>query len=347
MESAARHDEVSANGPGRRVQLAQLDPEKMAGGRAGRRGWFGWLDETRASWMTATFVPMLVAAAWTTIHHGQTIPTLNLALVLFTGLAAHVVANLVWDSSSWRPGSGCERGRFGAVEKAADESGPSLPRESLPTAVAMIGAGLASVVGLVALVGPGMAVFGLVALASTYYYAVPPIRLADRKGIGELFLGLHLGPVMTSGTVYALTGTFSPMDLVVGLPLGLLMAAVPWMDELRAPRPDDDAEESESTGHLVEVMGDATSRMGYIALVVGAFAVVAVGVAGGALPAGMLVATTALPVAAFAVYRVLEREAGPPMTSAYHATIAVQIAAGLAMAAGLWWNETFAAMLSL
>jgi 1,4-dihydroxy-2-naphthoate octaprenyltransferase len=329
--------------------LAQIDRDEVAGGRTGRRGWFGWLGDTRASWLTATFVPMLLAAAWTPIHHGQEVPTLNLALVLFTGLAAHVVANLVWDGSSWRPGPSRERHRFGSAGAGeADEPGASLSREALPTAVAMVVVAVACVAGLAALVGPGVAVFGLVGLASTYYYAVPPIRLADRKGVGELFLGLHLGPVMTSGTVYALTGTFAPMDLVVGLPLGLLMAAVPWMDELRAPRREVDADEEDATDrHLVEVIGERTARWGYVALVAGAFGILGAGAAAGTLPAGMLVATTALPVAAFAVYRVVDGEVGRPMTSAYHATIAVQIASGLAMAAGLWWNETFAEMIPL
>ena len=54
--------------------------------------------------------------------------------------------------------------------------------------------------------GPLVLLFGLVGAFSSYFYTAPPLRLAARRGLGELVVGLNFGPLATAGTVYALTG---------------------------------------------------------------------------------------------------------------------------------------------
>ena len=95
---------------------------------------------------------------------------------------------------------------------------------------------------------------GLVGVISAYFYVGPPLKLAYR-GVGEIIVGLNFGPIMTLGSYYVQTGSWSVAALtepfLASLPIGLLIAAVLWINEF----PDVDADRAVGKKTLVLRLG--------------------------------------------------------------------------------------------
>ena len=112
---------------------------------------------------------------------------------------------------------------------------------------------------------------GLVGVISSYFYVGPPLKLAYR-GIGELIVGLNFGPVMTLGSYYVQTGSWTRLSapFLASLPIGLLIAAVLWINEF----PDIDADRAVGKKTLVLRLGQLRSIMVFVSLLVGSYALV-------------------------------------------------------------------------
>lgn len=74
-------------------------------------------------------------------------------------------------------------------------------------------------------------VYILFAALSSLYYTAPPIRYAYR-GLGELMVGLNMGPIMVSGTYLAMSGTISYASLLLSLPIGISVAFILFYQSL-------------------------------------------------------------------------------------------------------------------
>lgn len=104
---------------------------------------------------------------------------------------------------------------------------------------------------------------GLVGVVSSLFYVGPPFKLAYR-GVGELIVGLNFGPVMVLGAYYVQTGTLSLVPLLASIPIGLLIAAVLWINEF----PDMDADAAVGKRTLVLRLGYSRSIGVYVGMVV-------------------------------------------------------------------------------
>lgn len=71
---------------------------------------------------------------------------------------------------------------------------------------------------------------GCAGLFAALFYSLPPLSLAYR-GFGELFVGLTFGPVMTTGAYLVQAQRFNVEALLIGIPIGLLIANVLWINE--------------------------------------------------------------------------------------------------------------------
>src|SRR6266571_2469809 len=112
---------------------------------------------------------------------------------------------------------------------------------------------------------------GLVGVISSYFYVGAPLKLAYR-GIGEIIVGLNFGPIMTLGSYYVQTGSWTRLTepLLASLPIGLLITAVLWINEF----PDMDADRAVGKKTLVIRLGYLRSIGVFITLLAGSYLLV-------------------------------------------------------------------------
>jgi 1,4-dihydroxy-2-naphthoate octaprenyltransferase len=144
-------------------------------------------------------------------------------------------------------------------------------------------------------------------------------------------VGLNFGPLATAGTVYALTGSVSAIDFLIGVPIGLLTTAILWINQF----PDEQADRQTGKINLVVVLGRRRARWGYLLLLAAAFGLLLGWMISGLLPLGMLLTFLSLPLAIYAL-RIAWREYDQrSLVRANSATIQLHLVAGLLMFAGV------------
>jgi 1,4-dihydroxy-2-naphthoate polyprenyltransferase len=295
-----------------------------------------WLVITRAPFLTATIVPILIAAAWVGATTQGAFPWLAFTLAMIGGCALHLAANTFNDYFDWK--SGADEANKEYFQAFSGGSRAIELRLISPEGVFRVGlisslVALATGIGLLTMVGPSILWFGVAGLFSAYFYTAPPLRLVARKGLGELLIGLNFGPLMVAGTVFAMTGSVSWLDFLVGLPVGLLTTAILWINEF----PDAESDAATGKNNLVVVLGKDVARYGYAVIVGAAFAVVAGLVVAGLVPAGALAFLLGLPLAVYATRVLFKHFRDRQLVKACVATIQLQLVAGVAMALGLFF----------
>jgi 1,4-dihydroxy-2-naphthoate octaprenyltransferase len=292
-----------------------------------------WARVTRAPFLTATLVPVAIGLVWS-MQRGS-VDWFLLPAVAVGAIALHVAANCFNDYFDWKSGADEINEDFvegvtgGSRALQRDRGDPdTMYRTAAIASLVATGCGVALLVTR----GWGIVAFGLVGLATAYFYTAPPLRLVARRGLGELVVGLNFGPLMVAGASFALTGTFRATDLVVGLPIGLLTTAILWVNEF----PDADADAEVDKNHLVVTLGRSTARWGYVALLIAAFGTVAATVFTGVLPREALLFGLGLPLAFRAGHLVVSHD-DEQLASACRTTIQLHLVAGLGLVGGLLW----------
>ena len=299
---------------------------------------FAWLVITRAPFLTAIIVPILLGAAWVA-HQGlvQPFPHSLFWMALLAGIFMHVAANTFNDYFDWRSGTdGLNNDYFLPYSGGSRSIELGLVSERQLLVVALVSLLLSAGLGLaLALIsGPGVLVFGALGAFCAYFYTAPPLRLAARRGLGELAVWLNFGPLAVAGVVYALTGQVSLADFLIGLPIGLLTTAILWINQF----PDEDGDRAAGKLNLVVLLGKRRARWGYLALLVVAFGLVLYGVWAGFMPLGMLIALGGLPLAVHTSLITLREYNQRSLVRANSATIQLHLLAGVLMALGVLFS---------
>lgn len=297
---------------------------------------FAWLVITRAPFLTAIIVPILLAAAWVAHSNpGVPFPAGLFWMTLFAGIFLHVAANTFNDYFDWRSGSDRENNNYFLPYSGGSRSIElGLINERALFIVASLSLALSAVLGLLLayLSGPGVILFGLIGAFSAYFYTAPPLRLAARRGLGELLVGLNFGPLSVAGAVYALTGQVTWLDFAVGIPVGLLTTAILWINQF----PDEESDRLTGKHNLVVVLGKRYARWGYLVLLLAAFGLVVYGVSAGFLPVGALLGLGGLPLAVYAAWVLMREYDQRTLARANSITIQLHLLAGLLMTLGVW-----------
>jgi 1,4-dihydroxy-2-naphthoate polyprenyltransferase len=163
-------------------------------------------------------------------------------------------------------------------------------RDALRVAFACFG--LATLIGLalIAVRGWPIAALGAAGLLCGYFYTAPPFQLKYRA-LGVPLVFVLMGPLMTVGAYYAVGGAWSWTALALSIPVGLLVAAILHGNEWR------DISEDARAGivTLSTRFGKDAAHVGYLALILGAYVALGVGVALAILPPTTMLAVLALP----------------------------------------------------
>jgi len=240
-----------------------------------------WLVASRAPFLTASVLPALAAtaAAWRREGALRT----DLAVLPVIGVALiHLGANLANDYFDHRSGAD-EANKvptpFSGGSRVIQE-GLLSAGSILVASVSLLLAGCAIGIYLwLASPGHGLLAIGLAGVALGWFYTSPPLRLAHR-GWGELAVGLGFGVLPAMGVEWVHRGTISPEVSWVGLPAGLLVAAILVINEF----PDIPADASAGKRTLVVRLGPARAVRVYEALVLGAYGSVGAGILLGWMP---------------------------------------------------------------
>lgn len=296
---------------------------------------FSWLVITRAPFLTATIIPILVAAAWV-VARGQAspFPWDLLILTMLGGIALHIAANTFNDYFDWRSGTDPINNDYFMPYSGGSRSielGLITPRALLRLAIIALSTAALFGVALMALGRPWVLAFGLIGAFSTYFYTAPPLRLVAHKGWGEFLIGLNFGLLLVGGTVYALTGSISPSDFLLGIPIGLLITAILWINQF----PDYEADKATGKNNLVVVLGLKNARWGYLLLLVGAFGILLFGVLSGVLPLSVLITFLAIPIGVYTTITLFRHYADRSLIKANAYTIMLHVAVGVLLVVGL------------
>ena len=155
--------------------------------------------------------------------------------------------------------------------------------------VAFVGAVVVGV-ALIAARGWPIVVLGLIGLAGGYFYTAPPFQYKFRA-LGLPLVFALMGPLMTVGGYYAVSGEWSGIALVLSIPIGFLVTAILHGNEWRDIREDTRA----GIVTLSSRVGREWAHYGYLGLTLGAYIALGLAVAAELLPPATLLAILSLP----------------------------------------------------
>ncbi len=298
---------------------------------------FAWMVIMRLPFLTASLIPVIIGATWAVANNMvESFPWLLFVLTMVGAASLHVAANTFNDYFDWTSGTDKINNDYFLPYSGGSRSmelGLISEKGMLRVGIVSLFVALASGVAVMLLSNQTLLLaFGLVGAFSGYFYTAPPLRLAARKGLGELLIGMNFGPLMTAGTVLALTGQVGWQEFAIGLPVGFLTTAILWINQF----PDEDADRLSGKINLVVVLGKERARWGYIVLLVAAFGITLAGVLANVFPIGTLAIIGALPLAISASRILFKHYQDRELVAANAKTINLQIVAGMLTAAGIY-----------
>ena len=296
---------------------------------------FTWVVIMRLPFLSATIMPILVGAAVAKFM-GYTVDWSWLGLTLLGGSLLHIGTNTSNDYFDHL--SGTDNLNYNYSNKGLNGGSRGIQMGLIsPEGVrnlAVVVFALSALVGIPLIQKAGMPVLwlGLIGFLSGLFYTAPPFRFSSRKGLGELLIGLNFGPLMVAGSTLVQTGQLLPEAFLAGIPLGFLLAAVDYINEL----PDHDSDKATDKNTLIVVLGPEKARVGYVALVSGAFLSIVLLVLNGTFPSSILIALLASYFGLTSIQTLYKYYNDRLLEPANWGTIIMHSLTGLLLFAGLW-----------
>jgi len=291
-----------------------------------------WVVKLRAPFFTADLVPICLGAAiaWT-----QT-STFNVWYFLLTLLGAVCInagTNMTNDYFDHTWGSDEINTEFADPFTGGSrliQMGLVKPKTMLWQGIGFFAASALIGLALTFTRGPWVLWLGLIGAFTGFFYTAPPFRLA-RIGLGELLVGLNLGPLMVLGSYYVQTQTLTWEPVIASLPVGLLIALVLWINQFQ----DTPADAAVGKNHLVVRLGRARATTVYGVLLTLTYHLLILGVVFGGVTPFTLLGLLTLPMAVKA-YRVARAHYDHPreLTPANAATVQIHLRTGLLITLG-------------
>jgi 1,4-dihydroxy-2-naphthoate octaprenyltransferase len=282
-----------------------------------------WIAGTRPRTLPAAVVPVLIGSG-VAAGYGEFVWWRAL-LALVVALALQVGVNYANDYSDGIRGSDAIGKRVGPMRLVGFGVAP--PKAVLTAALACFGvAGVAGLV-LAAFTAWWLVLAGAVCVAGAWFYTGGS-RPYGYMGLGEVAVFAFFGVAAVAGTALVQMRELSWLGLAASVPAGLLSCALLMINNLR----DIPSDRESGKKTLAVRLGDARSRVAYIALLVVPFAL-ALGLA--AYRPFTLLVLLALPLVIAPARIVRGGATGPALITALGQTGRVQLAFGIAFTIGL------------
>jgi 1,4-dihydroxy-2-naphthoate octaprenyltransferase len=251
-----------------------------------------YIAATRPGFLAASAMPVLIGLA-AALHAGA-LHWLTALLTLIGAVAAQAGANVLNDH--YDAHAGCDQIN---QDRVFPFTGGSRIIQNDVLSLELMGQygwallTTAALIGIVLTLeaGPGLILIGLTGLLLGWAYSAPPLRLCAR-GLGEVTVAVAFGVLIPVGAAFVQLGHVSITALWAGLPSALLIALVLYINQF----PDLRADAATGKRNLVVRLGPGRGRLGYWAMVAGAYLILLAGVLVGPLPALALVGMLALPL---------------------------------------------------
>jgi 1,4-dihydroxy-2-naphthoate octaprenyltransferase len=286
----------------------------------------------RAPFFTAVIIPALAGAAlaWSegTLSGGYLALTVLGIVCVNAGLN---MSNDYFDHLSGNDEQNQNLTPFSGGSRVIQE-GILAPRAVLAGSIVFYILGVAIGLYLAWARGWGLLWIGALGVFIGIFHNAPPFKLYYlAPGVGELAAGISCGPLIVLGSYYVQTQQLSAEALWASLPLGILTAAVLYINEF----PDYVADRAVGKKTIVVVLGRKRAVWGYVALLLASYLSIAIGVVVGTLPYTLLLALLTAPLAVRAIRGVMRHYDNVPQLIPTNAlTIQLHLAAGLLMCIG-------------
>ena len=218
---------------------------------------------TRAPFLSASIIPAFIGAAYvSTLTEGPVFLTLNFILATIGVALLHLASNVLNDYFDWTSGTDkVNNNYFQQYSGGSRAIELGLISEKGTRNLGLILLLISTSIGIYLwqAVGVGVLIFGLAGAFCGYFYTAPPLRFVARHGLGELIIGMTFGPLITAGMYYVLTGNYSWTSLLIGAPIGLLIANILLINQV----PDAESDARTGKNHLVVTFGKANAVIIY------------------------------------------------------------------------------------
>jgi 1,4-dihydroxy-2-naphthoate octaprenyltransferase len=294
---------------------------------------------TRLPFLSATWIPIIASIVWGI--QSEVITDFNwntFALVFLGGSFLHLAANTYNDYFDWTSGTDqLNNDYFLQLSGGSRAIELGLITEKQLFKLATLFLFLSGFLGLGIMTTLGdnkydLLYYGFAGAFSAYFYTGYPLRLVARNGIGEVLIGLNYGPLMTMGSVFALTGIHSWEAFYFGFPLGILTTAILWINQF----PDRASDKIAGKNHLVVMLGLERSSWGYLILMISAFTSIYLLFHYQIVEKGALLGLLGLPIALYYSYQVMTKFDTRELAGANWGTIGIHSITGSLIIIGMY-----------
>lgn len=238
-----------------------------------------WARVTRAPFLQASVIPVLVAGALA--FKNEEFELFPFAIALLAIIMVHLGVNtandyydhvLKADELNIRPTpfSGGSR----VIQEKLEE-----PGTVLLTAIISFLSGMMLGGYLIYLRGLPLLYIGLAGIIFGFFYSAPPLKLVYR-GVGELTVFILLGPLAVLGGYLSVAGKFSQEALPASIPVGIWVMLILLANEF----PDAEFDKRAGKNHWVVLLGKEKSSYLYAFLAYFSFVFIVIAALLGRLP---------------------------------------------------------------
>lgn len=222
-----------------------------------------WYRAARPRSLTATYAALFLGGA-VAVTDGV-FDLVRFALALFGALLLQIAANLINEYVDYNRGTDANKvAGMGMVLSRTQLS----PRAVLIGAIVTVCGGALIGLWLMATSGPLLLWIGIGGVLVVILYTAGPLPLAY-IGLGEIAVFIFMGPLMTLGTYYAVSGKDSLAALAAGLPIAFTVAAILHANNMR----DLEVDRQANKRTLAVRFGMQGARVEYAILIYGAYVV--------------------------------------------------------------------------
>ena len=322
---------------GRTKELVDVSPEETMPETSLLTRFISIVAITRLPFLSATWIPIIASLVWGINQGLITMDWYTFTFIFIGGSFLHLAANTYNDYFDWTSGTDQINNDYFlqlSGGSRAIELGLISEKQLFRLATSFLA--LSGIMGIAIMATLGdnkfeLFYYGLAGAFSAYFYTGYPLRLVARKGIGELLIGLNYGPLITMGTVFAMTGIHNWDAFLFGIPLGILTTAILWINQF----PDRASDEIAGKHHLVVVLGLERASWGYLILMVSAFSSIFMLNTYSIIPESALLSMLALPFALYFSYIVITSYNARELAIANWGTIGIHTITGILMILGL------------